>query len=94
MPRPQILAVRAAAAALLCSLWSAPAPAQGTRSPDALPRIYGIEMETRGGRERVLIFAEGELERNVDAPRNGILRLRLRGSVLADCAPREVIPAI
>ncbi len=77
--------------ALLCGL-SGEASAQ--RGTDAPARVYGLEMEARGGRERVLIFADKELARIVEAPRSGTLRVRLSGSVLADSAPRDVVPAI
>ncbi len=84
------------AALLLCTATADPALGQrATRSPEAPPRVYGLELDTtRGGRERLLIFAEEELERRVEAPQAGILRLLLDRSVLADSAPRSLMPAV
>lgn len=87
----------AAALLLVCSGWVEPASAQSeTRAAGAPSRVYGVEIETdaRTGADRVLIFAEKELERSVDAPRNGVLRIRLAGSVLADSTPRSIAPTI
>ena len=84
---------------LLCAVaiaWTAP-PAWSqapTRQPGAPARVYGIELEALGDRERVLIFAERELDYAVEAPAPGRLVLVLRDAVLDPTAPTRVLPTV
>ena len=84
--------------ALLCLalLFTAPevgaqAPAGGVEAPaagvEAPARVYGIEVESRGDIQRLLVFADGEIEPRLEEPDPDRLILVLPRTALDSTAP-------
>jgi general secretion pathway protein D len=69
----------------------AQAPARvGVQAP---ARVYGIEVETRGDTQRLLVFADGEVEPRLEEPDPDRLILVLPRAALDSTAPTRVRPS-
>jgi general secretion pathway protein D len=56
-------------------------------------RVYGLELESRGERQRLLVFAEEPVEPALIEADDRTLILSLPGAILDPSAPRRVLPA-
>jgi len=82
--------VRRAAFALFAASAALAVPA-GAAEP---VRVYALELDSRLGHDRLLIFADATLAFEVDAPEPETRVVRLRGAELDPAAPRHLAPPL
>jgi general secretion pathway protein D len=73
---------------------SVPDRASADEIPSRAPRVYGMELETRGDRDRLLVFATQALVYRVEEVDPETVRVRLPGAVLDAAASRQLAPTV
>lgn len=97
-PRVRVALLCLALVAVAGAAWAqAPAPladAAAPAAPVSAPpaRVYGLEVETRGDTQRLLVFADGDVTPRLEQPDENRVVLILPRAALDSSAPRRVRP--